>query len=258
MQYILQDFEDTQKLSEVLDRMGLEYSMHKVIPFVGELHPEPSIQDKDNVIMFGSYSLRHYATKHDMKYGVFTIEPYIHEEAWKPFILNADSIIVKVKDILSLDIGKNSHWFIRPVNDSKEIAGQIMQENEIEYMVKGVMSLSPDEYIIGSIEPETELMLSSVKKIVKEWRNWVIGGKVVTSSMYKEGSRVVYRQEIDEDALDFVKELVSINPCYSDAYVLDVCRTDDGKLHLLETNCINAAGFYAADLQKIIEGLETL
>ena len=41
--------------------------------------------------------------------------------------------------------------------------------------------------------------------------------------------------------------LVARNPAYLPAYVMDICRTDDG-LRLLETNCINAAGFYAADV----------
>jgi hypothetical protein len=31
---------------------------------------------------------------------------------------------------------------------------------------------------------------------------------------------------------------------------MDICRTEEG-LRLLETNCINAAGFYAADLTKL-------
>lgn len=44
---------------------------------------------------------------------------------------------------------------------------------------------------------------------------------------------------------------------YSDAYVLDICRTDDG-LKIIETNCINAAGFYAADLGKLVSALEEL
>ncbi|SFY33055.1 protein of unknown function, partial [Paracoccus pantotrophus] len=61
---------------------------------------------------------------------------------------------------------------------------------------------------------------------------------------------VTYRHEIDEDALEFAQTLARLNEDYSPAYVMDICRTEEG-LRLVETNCINAAGFYAADLMKL-------
>lgn len=45
MQWILQAFEDTEKLATALDRLGIGYSWHKVVPFVGDLLPEPDIPD---------------------------------------------------------------------------------------------------------------------------------------------------------------------------------------------------------------------
>jgi hypothetical protein len=50
---------------------------------------------------------------------------------------------------------------------------------------------------------------------------------------------------------------VDINPGYSPAYVVDICRTEEA-LKLLETNCINAAGFYAADLTKLAADIDGL
>ena len=79
--------------------------------------------------------------------------------------------------------------------------------------------------------------------------------EIVTFSLYKEGSRIFYRHEIDDDALEFAKRLVEANPHYAPAYVIDICRTDDG-LRMLETNCINAAGFYEADLLKLVSAID--
>lgn len=45
------------------------------------------------------------------------------------------------------------------------------------------------------------------------------------------------------------------NPDYAPAYVIDICHTDDG-LKMLETNCINAAGFYEADLLKLVSVID--
>ena len=57
MQWLLQDFEDTQKLAKALDRLGIAYSWHKIIPFVGEFSPAPTIDDPKNTIIFGSYAV---------------------------------------------------------------------------------------------------------------------------------------------------------------------------------------------------------
>jgi len=100
-------------------------------------------------------------------------------------------------------------------------------------------------------------MLTTPVTIQKEWRIWVVREEVVTYSLYKEGSRVIYRLEIDEDALQFAETMVTANPNYATAYVMDICRTGDG-LRLLETNCINAAGFYAADVMKLATAIEAL
>lgn len=254
MQWILQDYEDTNKLGEILERAEIPHTFHKVVPFIGQLDPVPTIDDPDKVIMFGSYSLRHYAREHGLKPGVFELRPFIHEHNWQPFLLNGlDAKIIEARNLGSLE--PDRLFFIRPVEDSKEIAGSVMSGSEIEYMIKTVNNLKPEEYIKGSLTPDTLLMVTEPVNIQKEWRTWVVKDRVVTYSLYKQGSRVLYRPEIDDDALEFTKRMVALNPGYADAYVLDVCKCDDG-LKIIETNCLNAAGFYAADLFKLIEAFE--
>lgn len=119
------------------------------------------------------------------------------------------------------------------------------------------MSLSPDEIPRGSLCPDTLMMLTSPAHIPKEWRIWVVGDRVVTFSLYKEGARFTYRPGIDDDALGFARMLVARNPACAPAYVMDICGTDDG-LRLLETNCINAAGFYAADVVRLVSAIDAL
>ena len=84
-----------------------------------------------------------------------------------------------------------------------------------------------------------------------------MNNKIITYSLYKQGSKVIYKNEIDDDAMKFAQYMIDLNPFYSDAYILDICRSDD-ELFILETNCMNAAGFYAADLQKLVQALEEL
>ncbi|MEM8838182.1 MAG: ATP-grasp domain-containing protein [Pseudomonadota bacterium] len=258
MQWVLQEFEDTAKLAEALDRLGLSYTWHKVVPFVGDLIPEPVVDDPNAVVMFGSYSLWRYADAKGYCPGVFKLTPFVYEEAWHPFLLNgSDAHFLKLQELPARLPDDGKHWFLRPVDDSKEEPGRVKSSSEIISLANSVLALDESEIPHGSLRHDTQLMLTEPVRIFKEWRLWVVRGEIVAYSLYKEGSRVVYRQEIDDDALGFARRLVAHNPDYADAYVIDVCRTADG-LKMLETNCINAAGFYAADLISLASAIDGL
>jgi len=256
MQWILQDFEDTQKLAKALERLELPYTWHKVVPFVGDLIPEPVVANTDSVVMFGSYSLWRYAEANGYSPGVFKITPFVEEKVWHPYLLNgANSLFMALRDVPERFKDDGCLWFVRPVGDAKEEAGKVKSSGEIIATAERVLTLDEEDIPKGSLRHDTELMFSPPVRIRKEWRLWVVDGKIVTYSLYKEGRRVVYRQEIDEDALIFAKKMADLNPDYSPAYVIDVCLTEEG-LKLLETNCLNAAGFYAADLMALASAID--
>lgn len=261
MQWLLQDFEDTRKLADALDRLEIPYSWHKVVPFVGDLVPEPNVVDPNSVVLFGSYTLWRFAEKKAYQPGIFKLRPFVHEGTWHPYLLNgADALFLYVRDIPARLNNDGKHWFLRPVDDSKEEPGNVKSTSEILQLAEKVLRLDEKEIPNGSLRHDTLLMLTKPVRILREWRLWVVDGKVVTYSLYKEGARVVYRHEIDEDAHVFGQKMVDLNPGYAQAYVIDICRTEEG-LKLLETNCLNAAGFYAADLVKLataIDGLGTV
>lgn len=86
---------------ETLERFGIPYSIHKVIPFVGELEPEPQPASNE-AICIGSYSMRHYAKKRGWDPGVFDLELYDFEtqrDHWGVAMLNADSKIMAFKGV---------------------------------------------------------------------------------------------------------------------------------------------------------------
>ncbi|CTQ55982.1 hypothetical protein LP7551_04538 [Roseibium album] len=258
MQWLLQEFEDTQKLAEALDRLEIPYTWHKVVPFVGDLVPTPVVVDPNSVVMFGSYTLWRYAKANSYKPGVFKLNPFVQEQAWHPYLLNgADALFLTLRDLPKHLDDDGREWFLRPVDDSKEEPGNVKSTDEILGMADRVLRLDENEIPNGSLRHDTLLMLTKPVRILREWRVWVVEGHVVTYSLYKEGARVVYRHEIDDDAHVFAQHMVDLSPDYAQAYVIDVCRTEEG-LKLLETNCLNAAGFYAADLLKLAAAIEDL
>ncbi len=258
MQWLLQEFEDTHKLAHALNRLGVSFTWHKVVPFVGELSPEPEIANPHSVVLFGSYTLWRYAEAHGLSPGVFRLRLFVNEEVWHPYLLNGPEALFLTLNDLPEKLQDDGHvWFIRPVEDSKEEPGRIRTTGKIIRLAKGVLALDKDEIPRGSLRHDTLLMLTQPVHIQKEWRTWAVGGEITTYSLYKEGSRIVHRREIDDDVLAFARHMLALNPNYSPAYVMDICRTADG-LRILETNCINAAGFYAADLLKLAVAVNDL
>jgi len=242
-------------LAAALDRLGLSYSVHKVVPFVGTLVPAPRVGAADRVVVFGSYAMWRIAEAEGYHPGVFKLRPFVQKAVWQPFLLNGPgSVFLTVAEILGLLSGDKT-WFVRPVSDGKEVSGKVVSEPWLRALSEKVLSLDPDEIPDGSLRHDTQLMLSRPARILKEWRVWIVEDRVVTWSLYKEGARVVYRAEIDDDALGLARDLIAVNPGFAPAYVMDICRTGSG-LKLLETNCINAAGFYAADLVGLAAAID--
>lgn len=100
----------------------------------------------------------------------------------------------------------------------------------------------------------TEIQVGTPKEIYKEIRFWVVGGKVITGSTYKIGTEVIYTDVFEDEAKEFAQQMVDIYQL-ADAFVIDVCLTDKG-WKIVECNCINCAGFYKANMQKVIMELE--
>lgn len=268
MHWILQEnlFKEAEweNLVGTLKRFDIPHSIHKVIPFIGELVP-PAEPKQDNVICFGSYSMRHAAKLHGWKPGVYDLEPInfqVQLKHWGDMMLNADAKIVQFKDI---------HWtedeprFLRPIEDSKVFAGKLYEWEEFRNWQHNVCMLELDYG--NSLMPSTLVQVCTPKNIYSEYRFWIVDAKIVTASLYKRGDRVIYSKDVDERFYMFVTNILRygditlsmINNGWQPhkAYVLDVCETEDG-IKIVEINTINAAGFYAGNVQDLIIALEEM
>lgn len=242
-----------QTLLDTLERFGIRYSIHKVVPFVGELVPDPELDTK-NVICMGSYSMRHAAKKSEWNPGVFDLEPFdfrVQLEHWGELMLNHDSVVSRFQDA---DFTDRDPHFVRPIHDSKVFAGRVYDYDEFWEWKRKVCVLEHDYG--DSLTKDTLIQVCRPKEIYSEHRFWVVKGWIVTCSTYKIGDRVIYKPENEVD--DRFKEFVEgcVGPWQPhDAFVIDVADTPDG-IKIVEINTLNSAGFYAADMQKLVMALE--
>jgi hypothetical protein len=258
MHWILQNniFNESafDELLAKIQQFGLSHSVHKVIPFVGELYPEPELDTK-NVICLGSYSMRHAAKKFGWYPGVFDLEPFdfrVQLDHWGAHMLNADAIIKPFGEVM-MDDFVCEEMFIRPIHDSKVFAGKMISKQDFfEWKVK-VCVLEEDDG--SSLRKDTLIQICMPKKIYSEHRFWVVNGKIITSSTYKLGNSVIY-QSLPHDSFyeAYARERIAEWQPH-EAFVIDIADTENG-LKVVEINTINSCGFYAADLSKLIQAFE--
>lgn len=269
MHWILQDnlFNEVayQKLLDTLERFDIPHSIHKVIPFIGELTPEVEL-DTRNVMCMGSYSLRHSARKHGWSPGVFDLEPFnfnVQMKHWGEHMLNADAVVSRFEDAAFTE----DVMFIRPIEDSKVFAGTVMDSAEFEEWQRKVCVLEED--FGTSLSRDTLIQVCRPKKIHAEYRFWIVDQRIVTSSLYKRGDRVIYSPDVDPHVTAFANKILRTKDNRTsitlstenegwrphDAWCLDVCETPDG-MRVVEIGTINSCGFYAANMTDLVLALE--
>ena len=251
MFYIVQENlfreEGHAKLIACLERFKIPYELVDVKPFIEEV--EFTTERKD-VFVFGSLKLARLSHQYGWNPGAVVTENHdyeVYSEHYRENLLNYDSRIVK--------FGDNFEWkydqqFIRPCLDSKVFTGQVFNEEEWPEYVERM--LTPGN--VTTLTRDTLIQVAIPKKITQEVRCWVVDGKIVTQSTYRRGSFLVYDNIVDQDAIEFAQKMVDIFQL-AKTFIIDVCLTDNG-WKIVECGSTSCAGFYDADMQKIVMALE--
>ena len=241
-------------LINALTALEVPYSVHKIIPFVHQL--EPDINPTGKVIVMGAYTMNKIAKDRGWTPGSYLNDAFDYQlqcQKWPGHMLNGDAAFSTMEDA-ALDVADEDAIFVRPVEDMKCFAGQVMAYKEFTDWQYDIVNAGLDSWY--PLNADTQIMISPVKKIYTETRVWVVDHKVVTASTYRVGKALHYSNMVDADIIEFVKERdAQWRPDV--AYVMDVARTPDG-LKIVEINNINASGFYAGDVGKIVMALEEL
>lgn len=234
-----------------LNRFDIPYTLQeRVVPFVGELIPDPQIET-DNVICMGSVGMRHAAKKRGWWPGVYDMEPFgfdQHLEHWGFRMLNSDSIVVPFGEAKF-----EGTKFIRPAHDTKAIVGGLMDWDDFGPWQKRVIDMGNETG--GTLTALTPIQVSTPKQIYAEYRFFVVDGRIATGSMYKFGDRVQYMEvNKDHSAAQYAEECLKLwQPL--PAFTLDIADTPNG-FKIIETNTINSSGMYAIDVQSLVLALE--
>ena len=252
MYYVVQENvfreENYQGLINGLDRLQLPYEIVKLIPCDTRMFKFKT--KRTDVFPFGAVKMSWLAKKLNWYPGSQLCDNHdymVYSKYYKENLLNYDSKIIKFGD---KDFFNEELFFARPTHDSKVFTGRVFDMDQWE-------KFREEKLIDGHssiLSIDTPIQISSVKKIQKEIRFWIIKGKIITASQYSLGGRFCTDEFVDEDAFAYVRKMIHIFEL-NETFIMDVCLTN-GEYKIVECGCTNSAGFYKADLQKLLIGLE--
>lgn len=264
MKWVLQnniyEEEGFARLLETLIRMERDVVHVKVVPFEGRLEAvEGELPEMNaDAIVLGSYTLSRVAKEMGWRPGSFldNLDWRIQHARWGDRMLNADSLCFNFDSIPF----QEKPFFLRPVHDTKAFTGFVCDWGYYTEWLAGIKRLPEtadpvyDPLGVNLLTLATPVLVSSKKEIYNETRTWVVEGRVVTSSQYKVGSLKRYQDPefTDPRVIEFVE---SLDWYPNDACVIDVADTPNG-LKVIEVNNLNSAGFYRADMQRVIQAIE--
>lgn len=270
MQWIIQENmyreKGYQTLIDTLVRFEVPIIKVKVVPIIDKLIPddfdthayygdysdieEPFVDDTQLAMVCGTISLANVGKKRGWVPGSFLNDNFDYSR-WRSNygsnLLNYDSVAGTLETITS----PWGEFFIRPAGDSKAFTGTTMTVEEFDKWRQDLLEIRNDLWILNA---ETEIVISPLKQIYSEYRCFVVDGEIITTSRYKMGSVVVYRDDITPELKAFAQRMVDLwQPAR--AFVIDVAETSEG-FKIVEINNFNSAGFYACNVGRIVEAIE--
>lgn len=248
--------EDARRIKAECDRLGQPCDLMKIIPFSGTL---PHVASDMPTIFYGGTNWINAVWRSNIwsPGAWFDDEKFLFSSFLRAYgqgALNSGarttSFIEFILEEADRGTDPETMYFIRPERDAKEFAGDVIRLGDFKEWFD---TLDRGDF---SITRNTRIIVGPPYGISHEWRCFMVDGRVSSASLYRKDRIMCISDDVPQDVIEFAEAMANLwSP--SDAFVMDVARSA-GKLYVLENNCINSAGMYACDIEKIVRDLSDL
>ncbi len=182
--------------------------------------------------------------------------------ALSKLLLNKDYYFLpfgSLKNLEEVIFKDREEVFIRPNSGSKTFTGKVVSKKSFGEDL--------DKFELESFEgikPNSLVLISNAKEIIREWRFFVVDEKIIDGCLYistllsdtdknKHEEVYLYAKEKAKEAIKFIKP----DSCFT----IDICQTssglnkplDDLSLFVLEINAFSTSGMYDCNCGRIIQ-----
>ena len=256
--WLIEDYEHDSSLEPLMDEIksqGMELEVIKYEPWEsGEFN---QYSNDDCVIFYGTLNLgRQLQREKGWVPGVYcnfqNLSCITYYSYWGKCLLNKDYIMLPMMEIKRREnyifdtFGVDNCIFIRPNSGAKPFTGQILKREEID------KEFNLFESYAGKPLDQIITIISSPKKIDKEWRCIVVDKKVVAFSRYMKDGKLNIKREIDTDAFCFADKIAKEEWQPDIVYTLDICKSNE-EYSLLEVNSFSCSGLYESNPEPIVK-----
>lgn len=227
---------------DALERLGIKYLVFDYMPFKGI---DLSLETGNYVVRGGTKILE--SENDTVKSGMFYSEQKFNQAYYSKLnlpLLNHDNKIFKFDEIKNIKFDEDV--FVKPSKDSKSFNAEIIVSGKT---LGDILQKQTHE----SIEKDIEILVSSVKKIISEYRFFIVDGEVITGSRYRFLGQLNISSEIPDYMLKKAHDYAKLY-APSDVFTMDLAETKEG-IFIVEYNCWNASGLYKTDVMKIFNAV---
>jgi hypothetical protein len=246
--------ENLELLCDEIKRQGMNYSIYDHKHFDDGKEVIGQYEEGDCVIVYGSLQMGQVFKRNSTfipgvycdlpKYDCTYYYPYFGNE-----LINSNYVMLPFGElkrrkgfILSI-LGVDGCVFIRPNSGFKNFTGTVVHQNNWDKDIDWLGSYD--------VTHDTLVIVSTPRKIEREWRFVVVDDKIVSGSQYRNASGCKL-DEPDKDAERYAQHILDKIPYRPErVWCLDICETAQG-FHVLEVGCFGCAGLYVADKEPIV------
>lgn len=242
---------------EVLKRNNFDFELKSYVPFKeGEL---PKFKTDDCVVIYGSINFVKQNLKHGFIPGAYLQEQAMNCTGYIPYIddnkllANSNHVFATYKDFKSrkdffYDIFQTNKIFVRPNCGLKTFTGVPIHQDEFDYEMNTLEKLT-------SVSDDTLILISNCKKITNEYRFFIVNREVITGSQYKLNDELNIASGYSQEAFNVAVQMAKNKWQPDIAYVCDVGIVN-GEPKIIELNSFSCSGFYACDIDLIINAID--
>lgn len=136
-----------------------------------------------------------------------------------------------------------SRLFIRPDSGAKVFTGLAVTEDDIAQEMNSLMQLT-------SVTDDTMTLVAPAKRILSEYRFYIVEGKVVTASRYMVDGNPSASPDVHPECLDLAHQVASCRWQVDVAYTCDIGLFDEPggcQAKIVELNAFSTSGLYECD-----------
>lgn len=241
---------DLDQIINSLRRNNMEYVLIDIIPFTDNIITDTPMSGLD-YFPYGStkltniaYSLGWSGLYFDQKTFNYGAAVANRDDMLNNNVMSIRSAIDFFKSEIYSGNGETS-WFVRPSDDLKHFTGDVVtSKNGHAWFLDMLECASSGSY---KLEDDTMVVVSEPVTIYSETRCFVIDGKIIDASLYRNHGQL-FKRRVTEN-IPYYQEFADKwlpSPCC----VMDIADTSNG-VKVVEFNCLNSSGMYSCDIDHI-------